>query len=134
MEMDKVQALLARHEAFKAKWLFALNYDDVFNWLMLKDEMLILSSQLRSEYMEGEIKWKASKWSRMIELKLMTNELGKKTHTDSTAEWTIRNEYLEDDLNQAMLKTSSELLYEIAQWIESYTQVVKAQNKALFTV
>ena len=134
MQMDKVQALLARHEAFKAKWLFALNYDDVFNWLMLKDEMIILSSQLKSEYMEWEIKQKAKKGSRMIELKLMVNELGKKTHTDATAEWVIRKESLQDDLNQAMLKTSYELLFEIAQWIEDYTQIVKAQNKALFTV
>ena len=134
MEMDKVQALLSRHEAFKAKWLFALNYDDVFNWLQLKDEMIILSSQLKSEYMENEIKWKAKRGTRMIELKLMTNELWKKTHTDSTAEGVIRQEMLDSDLQQAMLKTSYELLYEIAQWIESYTQIVKAQNKALFTV
>ena len=134
MEMDKVQALLSRHEAFKAKGLFALNYDDVFNWLQLKDEMIILSSQLKSQYMENEIKWKAKRGTRMIELKLMTNELWKKTHTDSTAEGVIRQEMLNDDLQQAMLKTSYELLYEIAQWIESYTQIVKAQNKALFTV
>ena len=134
MKMDEVQLLLSKHEAFKAKGLYALTNEDLFNWLALRDEMIILSSQLKSEYMENEIKQKAKKGSRMIELKLMTNELWKKTHTDSTAEWTIRQEYLNDDLNQALLKTTYEMLYEISQSIEPYLNIVKAHNKALFTV
>ena len=89
---------------------------------------------MKSEYMENEIKQKAKKGSRMIELKLMTNELWKKTHTDSTAEWVIRQESLKDDLNQALLKTTYEMLYEISEWIEPYLNIVKAHNKALFTV
>ena len=63
-----------------------LNNDDLFNWVMLQDEMISLSSNLKSEYNENEIRLKVEKGKRMIELKTLLDDNGKKLHTESTAD------------------------------------------------
>jgi hypothetical protein len=63
-----------------------LNNDDLFNWVMLQDEMISLSSNLKSEYNENEIRLKVEKGKRMIELKTLLDDNGKKVHTESTAD------------------------------------------------
>lgn len=130
---EKITQLIARHEAFKQKWLM-LNNDDLFNWVMLQDEMISLSSNLKSEYNENEIRLKVEKGKRMIELKTLLDDNGKKLHTESTADWTLRAEFLDKDIQQNALKTSYELLYQTAQLITEYINIIKLNNKALFTI
>lgn len=130
---EKIEHLMARHEAFKQKWLM-LNNDDLFNWVMLQDEMISLSSNLKSEYNENEINLKVEKGKRMIELKAQLDQNGKKVYTESTADGTLRAEFLEKDIQQNTLKTSYELLFQKAQLITEYINIIKLNNKALFTI
>ena len=90
-----------------------LNNDDLFNWVMLQDEMISLSSNLKSEYNENEIRLKVEKGKRMIELKTLLDD---------------------NDIQQNALKTSYELLYQTAQLITEYINIIKLNNKALFTI
>lgn len=70
----------------------------------------------------------------MIELKTLLDDNGKKLHTESTADWTLRAEFLDKDIQQNALKTSYELLYQTAQLITEYINIIKLNNKALFTI
>jgi hypothetical protein len=70
----------------------------------------------------------------MIELKAQLDQNWKKVYTESTAEWTLRAEFLEKDIEQNTLKTSYELLYQKAQLITEYINIIKLNNKALFTI
>lgn len=131
--MDEITQLIARHEAFKQKWLM-LNNDDLFNRVMLQDEMITLSSNLKSEYNENEINLKVEKGKRMIELKAQLDQNWKKVYTESTADGTLRTEFQDKDIQQNTLKTSYELLYQKAQLITEYINIIKLNNKALFTI
>ena len=111
-----------------------LTNDDLFDWMCLQDEMITISSNLKSEYAENKIRMDAEKWQRMIELKLELDENWKKVYTDSTANSKIDNEYMDEDIEQATRKVQYELLYSKAQTITEFINIVKLNNKALFTI
>ena len=125
--------MIQRHENFKQKGLMLTN-DDLFDWMCLQDEMITISSNLKSEYTENKIRMDAEKWQRMIELKLELDENWKKVYTDSTANSKIDNEYMDEDIEQATRKVQYELLYSKAQTITEFINIVKLNNKALFTI
>ena len=125
--------MIQRHENFKQKGLMLTN-DDLFDWMCLQDEMITISSNLKSEYAENKIRMDAEKWQRMIELKLELDENWKKVYTDSTANSKIDNEYMDEDIEQATRKVQYELLYSKAQTITEFINIVKLNNKALFTI
>lgn len=130
---EKIEQLIARHENFKQKGLMLTN-DDLFNWMCLQDEMITLSSNLKAEYAEKKIKLDVEKWQRLIELKLELDENWKKMYTDSTANWKIDTEYRDEDIEQSVRKVQYELLYSKAQTITEFINIVKLNNKALFTI
>lgn len=125
--------MIQRHENFKQKGLMLTN-DDLFDWMCLQDEMITISSNLKSEYAENKIRMDAEKWQRMIELKLELDENWKKMYTDATATSKIDNEYMDEDIEQATRKVQYELLYSKAQTITEFINIVKLNNKALFTI
>jgi hypothetical protein len=55
-------------------------------------------------------------------------------YTDSTANSKIDNEYMDEDIEQATRKVQYELLYGKAQTITEFINIVKLNNKALFTI
>lgn len=128
-----INNMIQRHENFKQKGLMLTN-DDLFDWMCLQDEMITISSNLKSEYAENKIRMDAEKWQRMIELKLELDENWKKMYTDSTANSKIDNEYMDEDIEQATRKVQYELLYSKAQTITEFINIVKLNNKALFTI
>ena len=128
-----INNMIQRHENFKQKGLMLTN-DDLFDWMCLQDEMITISSNLKSEYTENKIRMDAEKWQRMIELKLELDENWKKVYTDSTANSKIDNEYMDEDIEQATRKVQYELLYSKAQTITEFINIVKLNNKALFTI
>ena len=128
-----INNMIQRHENFKQKGLMLTN-DDLFDWMCLQDEMITISSNLKSEYAENKIRMDAEKWQRMIELKLELDENWKKVYTDSTANSKIDNEYMDEDIEQATRKVQYELLYSKAQTITEFINIVKLNNKALFTI
>lgn len=130
---EKIEQLIARHENFKQKGLMLTN-DDLFNRMCLQDEMITLSSNLKAEYAEKKIKLDVEKWQRLIELKLELDENWKKIYTDSTANWKIDTEYRDEDIEQSVRKVQYELLYSKAQTITEFINIVKLNNKALFTI
>lgn len=130
---EKIEQLIARHENFKQKGLMLTN-DDLFNWMCLQDEMITLSSNLKAEYTETKIRMDVEKWQRLIELKLELDENWKKMYTDTTANWKIDTEFQDEDIEQATRKLQYELLYSKAQTITEFINIVKLNNKALFTI
>ena len=130
---EKIEQLIARHENFKQKGLMLTN-DDLFNRMCLQDEMITLSSNLKAEYAEKKIRMDVEKWQRLIELKLELDENWKKMYTDSTANWKIDTEYRDEDIEQSVRKVQYELLYSKAQTITEFINIVKLNNKALFTI
>ena len=102
--------------------------------MCLQDEMITVSSNLKSEYAEKKIRMDAAKWQRMIELKLELDDNWKKAYTDVTATSKIDNEYMDEDIEQATRKVQYELLYGKAQTITEFINIVKLNNKALFTI
>lgn len=130
---EKIEQLIARHENYKNKWLMLTN-DDLFNRMCLQDEMITLSSQLKAEYAEKKIIMDVEKWQRLIELKLELDENWKKMYTDVTANWKVDAEYQDEDIEQAARKLQYELLYNKAMTITEFINIVKLNNKALFTI
>jgi hypothetical protein len=55
-------------------------------------------------------------------------------YTDATATSKIDNEYMDEDIEQATRKVQYELLYSKAQTITEFINIVKLNNKALFTI
>lgn len=111
-----------------------LTNDDLFDRMCLQDEMITLSSQLKAEYAEKKIIMDVEKWQRLIELKLELDENWKKMYTDVTANWKVDSEYQDEDIEQAARKLQYELLYNKAMTIPEFINIVKLNNKALFTI
>ena len=128
-----INQMIQRHENFKQKGLMLTN-EDLFDRMCLQDEMITVSSNLKSAYAEKKLYMEAEKWQRRIELKLELDDNWKKMYTDATAESKINNEYLDEDIEQSVRKSQYELLYNKAMTITEFINIVKLNNKALFTI
>ena len=133
MDTTKIDALLQRHEILKLKWL-QLWEQDLFNWVMLWEEMADCITELRSSYQEQKQSNDTKKGQRMIELKLELDEQGKKKYTESTAEAVIRQEFFQQDLDLATLRTKTELLQNKTGVINEYINIVKMHLKKDFSM
>lgn len=133
MDTTKIDALLERHEILKLKWL-QLWEQDLFNWVMLWEEMSDCITELRSSYQEQKQSNDKEKGQRMIELKLELDEQGKKKYTESTAEAVIRQEFFQQDLDLSVLKTKIELLQNRTAVINEYINIVKMHLKKDFSM
>ena len=133
MDTTKIDALLERHEILKLKWL-QLWEQDLFNWVMLWEEMADCITELRSSYQEQKQQNDTKKGQRMIELKLELDEQGKKKYTESTAEAVIRQEFFQQDLDLSALKIKTELLQNKTGVINEYINIVKMHLKKDFSM
>ena len=133
MDTTKIDALLQRHEILKLKWL-QLWEQDLFNWVMLWEEMADCITELRSTYQEQKQANDTKKGQRMIELKLELDERGKKKYTESTAEAVIRQEFFQQDLDLSALKIKTELLQNKTGVINEYINIVKMHLKKDFSM
>ena len=133
MDTTKIDALLERHEILKLKWL-QLWEQDLFNWVMLWEEMADCITELRSSYQEQKQSNDTKKGQRMIELKLELDEQGKKKYTESTAEAVIRQEFFQQDLDLSALKIKTELLQNKTAVINEYINIVKMHLKKDFSM
>lgn len=133
MDTTKIDALLERHEILKLKWL-QLWEQDLFNWVMLWEEMADCITELRSTYQEQKQSNDTKKGQRMIELKLELDEQGKKKYTESTAEAVIRQEFFQQDLDLSALKIKTELLQNKTGVINEYINIVKMHLKKDFSM
>ena len=133
MDTTKIDTLLQRHEILKLKWL-QLWEQDLFNWVMLWEEMADCITELRSSYQEQKQSNDKEKGQRMIELKLELDEQGKKKYTESTAEAVIRQEFFQQDLDLATLRTKTELLQNKTGVINEYINIVKMHLKKDFSM
>lgn len=133
METTKIDALLERHEILKLKWL-QLWEQDLFNWVMLWEEMADCITELRSTCQEQKQSNDTKKGQRMIELKLELDEQGKKKYTESTAEAVIRQEFFQQDLDLSALKIKTELLQNKTGVINEYINIVKMHLKKDFSM
>lgn len=119
-----------KHETMKKKWLDLSTYD-LFERIRILEEVSNLVVTWKSLYMEDKRWLEAIKGNRRIELKSETTADGKKKHTESTADAVICNEFKEEDELLWKLKTSYELLWNIANTIPEYVNLVKMNMKAL---
>lgn len=127
MEENKIQKLLDKNEEYKKKWL-QLTEDDLFNRLVLQDEMITESSKLKSKYLEEKLLSDKEKALRSIELKATKDESWKGI-TEKVVDSIIRKEFYEKDLDQLATKATYELLYQRAQTITEYINIVKMNNR-----
>lgn len=133
MDTTKIDTLLERHEILKLKWL-QLWEQDLFNWVMLWEEMADCITELRSQLQEQKQQNEVEKGKKMIELKAELDENWKKKYTESTAEAVIRQEFYQQDLDLSVLKTKIELLQNRTAVINEYINIVKMHLKKDFSM
>lgn len=128
----KITEMLEKNESFKKKWL-QLNEEDLFNWLMLQDEMILESSNLKWKYLENKLQIDKDKALRSMELKSEKDE-NWKAMTDKQIEAWLKNEFFDKDLEQTVLKATYELLFQRSQTITEYINIVKMNTKKATTL
>ena len=133
MDTTKIDTLLERHEILKLKWL-QLWEQDLFNWVVLWEEMADCITELRSQLQKQKQQNEVEKGKKMIELKAELDENWKKKYTESTAEAVIRQEFYQQDLDLSVLKTKIELLQNRTAVINEYINIVKMHLKKDFSM
>lgn len=128
--LNESKKLIEQHEKFKVKWL-DLTISDLFDWIALKEQMQNMITEGKSMFLENKNELKSLTWKRMVELKSELTEDWKKKYTDTTAEWTINQEFkwINDLMNE--LNTYCDLLSNPESNIESYVNLVKFNMKLL---
>lgn len=127
MEENKIQKLLDKNEEYKKKWL-QLTEDDLFNWLVLQDEMITESSNMKAEYLEKKLQSDKDKALKSLELKAVQDEKGKGL-TEKQIDAIIKKDFFDSDIKQWALKATYELLYQRAQTITEFINIVKMNNR-----
>lgn len=127
MEENKIQKLLDKNEEYKKKWL-QLTEDDLFNWLVLQDEMITESSNMKAEYLEKKLQSDKDKALKSLELKAVQDEKGKSL-TEKQIDAIIKKDFFDSDIKQGALKATYELLYQRAQTITEFINIVKMNNR-----
>lgn len=127
MEENKIQKLLDKNEEYKKKWL-QLTEDDLFNWLVLQDKMITESSNMKAEYLEKKLQSDKDKALKSLELKSVQDEKGKGL-TEKQIDAIIKKDFFDSDIKQGALKATYELLYQRAQTITEFINIVKMNNR-----
>jgi len=125
MKTYDFNTLLEKHETLKQKWLELLTLEDLYEWLDLKEKLLAMQIEMRSEYLETKLVNDRDKWLKMIELKTEVDELWKKIHTDKTADAVINQEFFQKDLDLIVLSNTANLLKSKSDSVVEYINLVK---------
>jgi len=122
-----IQELFDRHEKFKLKWL-QLTDEDLFDWIRLQDDMITMVWDMKSKYLENKLRIEKDKGLKVLELKNERDEEWKK-FTEKWIEAVIKQEFFQDDLDQNVLKTSYELVWDKLKTITEFVNIVKMNKK-----
>lgn len=123
-----IETMMACNEEFKKKGLL-LSKEDLFDWLCLRDDMITESGKIRQEYILEKLEMDKEKAKRVIELKTVTDERWKWL-TEKSIEWNIRQEFFDQEIALNTKKAMYELLYERAESIIDFINVVKLNLKS----
>ena len=129
--MVDVKKLNEKHEYFKAKG-FALSLPEIYDWLVLQDDIATAVQQLKAENIEKAAKLDKVKNLRLLELKNSKDENGK-PYTEKTIDAMIKDETSEEKIKLDTDKTIIELLQKKADDITQLTQVLKLHYKTDYT-
>lgn len=128
----EIEQMVEEHEKYKLKW-YKLNDEDIRNRTALQERMLDKSLELKSLYMEEKNQCDTDKGIRLLELKAILDENGKKKYTDSTADGVIKQEFKQRETDISIHKLQGELLFQKARAIERYVNLIKLYMKKDFT-
>lgn len=123
-----IETMLNINEEFKKKGLL-LSSEDLFDRLRLRDDMKTESGKIRQEYILEKLEMDKEKAKRVIELKTVTDERWKGL-TEKSIEWNIRQEFFDQEISLNAKKATYELLYERAESIIDFINVVKLNLKS----
>lgn len=123
-----IETMLNINEEFKKKGLL-LSSEDLFDRLRLRDDMKTESGKIRQEYIIEKLEMDKEKAKRVIELKTVTDERWKGL-TEKSIEWNIRQEFFDQEISLNAKKATYELLYERAESIIDFINVVKLNLKS----
>lgn len=120
--------MMACNEEFKKKGLL-LSKEDLFDWLRLRDDMITESGKIRQEYILEKLEMDKKKAMRTIELKAVTDDKGKGL-TEKAIDGNIKQEFYDEEISLSAKKATYELLYERAESIIDFINVVKLNLKS----
>lgn len=123
-----IETMLNINEEFKKKGLL-LSSEDLFDRLRLRDDMKTESGKIRQEYILEKLEMDKKKAMRTIELKAVTDDKGKGL-TEKAIDGNIRKEFFDDEIALNAKKATYELLYERAESIIDFINVVKLNLKS----
>lgn len=129
---EVINQMIVKHETYKMKWM-QLNEDDLFDWLVLSEDMECKAIELMSLYEEEKAENDVLKWERLIELKWQLDGNWKKIHTDSTADAHIKKEFKQRDNEISISKLQAKQLFAKSSKVEQYINIVKIRMKKDFT-
>lgn len=123
-----IETMLNINEEFKKKGLL-LSSEDLFDRLRLRDDMKTESWKIRQEYVIEKLEMDKEKAKRTIELKTVTDEKWKGL-TEKAIDGNLRQEFFDQEIALSAKKATYELLYERAESIIDFVNVVKLSLKA----
>lgn len=123
-----IETMMACNEEFKKKGLL-LSKEDLFDWLRLRDDMITESGKIRQEYILEKLEMDKKKAMRTIELKAVTDDKGKGL-TEKAIDGNIKQEFYDEEISLSAKKATYELLYERAESIIDFINVVKLNLKS----
>ena len=122
-----IETMLNINEEFKKKGLL-LSSEDLFDRLRLRDDMKTESWKIRQEYVIEKLEMDKEKAKRTIELKTVTDEKWKGL-TEKAIDGNLRQEFFDQEIALSAKKATYELLYERAESIIDFVNVVKLSLK-----
>jgi len=123
-----IETMLNINEEFKKKGLL-LSSEDLFDWLRLRDDMKTESWKIRQEYILEKLEMDKKKAMRTIELKAVTDDKWKGL-TEKAIDGNIKQEFYDEEISLNAKKATYELLYERAESIIDFINVVKLNLKS----
>ena len=123
-----IETMLNINEEFKKKGLL-LSSEDLFDRLRLRDDMKTESGKIRQEYILEKLEMDKKKAMRTIELKAVTDDKWKGL-TEKAIDGNIKQEFYDDEIALSNKKATYELLYERAESIIDFINVVKLNLKS----
>ena len=123
-----IETMLNINEEFKKKGLL-LSSEDLFDRLRLRDDMKTESWKIRQEYILEKLEMDKKKAMRTIELKAITDDKWKGL-TEKAIDGNIKQEFYDEEISLNAKKATYELLYERAESIIDFINVVKLNLKS----
>ena len=123
-----VEEMMKKNEEFKKKGLL-LSPDDLMERLLLRDSMRTESSKLKQEVVLAKLELDKEKAKKIIEYKSVKDENGKAL-TEKVIEANIKQDFYDKDVEIIVKKSVSDLLYERAESIIDFINIVKMDLKS----